>query len=374
MGAHFERPYQILFFGELYMDSVKTRKEQALDACDKVINGIEDGTITTSSALLLCKKIARLVNDEDGQEWLDYEYNGYPECKESGKILASAYKVACQHGRSFIKQNSDIKKFEEYIFVDVASELEQSVESLKASINNLTTNGFSVSGDFAVAATNSMTDAVRKNNSNLISLIMDQEKKISILRSQYYDFAVKWQIQLNFGIATKSIFDEYQERVDVFCNFLPVSTLRKFRAIEEMMDDNNPERYSQVLTTCRRLWSDIAKQLFDEVFPDYKEKAYTTKSGKEIDVSGDHDNNKLSAVIETLQSKAVENSLVGSETIYLIDWIEQISNRQSAGVHSEVTREQARQCIIHTYIALGDILTLKNSINPDSIGSEASEN
>lgn len=356
------------------MDSNKTRKMQALDACEKVINGIEDGTVTTHSALLLCKKIARLVNDEDAQEWLDYEYNGYPVSKESGKILTSAWKVACQHGRSFIKQNNDTKKNEEYIFCELASELEQSVESLKASIKNFTTQGFSVSGDYAIAATNSMNGAVQRSNNNLIIQIKNQEKRISILRSQYYDFAVKWQIQLNFGIATKSIFDEYQEKVDLYCNALPVTTLRKLRTIEEMMDESNPERYSQVLTSCRRLWSDIAKILFDEVLPDYKGNSFKTKSGKNIDVSGDHDNNKLSAVIETLQSKAVENSLVGSETIYLIDWIEQISNRQSAGVHSEVTREQARQCIIHTYIALGDILTLKNSINPDSIGSEASKN
>ena len=42
--------------------------------------------------------------------------------------------------------------------------------------------------------------------------------------------------------------------------------------------------------------------------------------------------------------------------------MEQINSRQSAGVHSEVTREEAMQCIIHTYITLGDILSLKASV------------
>lgn len=73
-------------------------------------------------------------------------------------------------------------------------------------------------------------------------------------------------------------------------------------------------------------------------------------------------NNRLSAVVETLQGKAAKNTLVGSEMIYLVDWLEQINNLQSSGVHSDVTREQAMQCIIHTYIALGDILRLKESI------------
>lgn len=97
----------------------------------------------------------------------------------------------------------------------------------------------------------------------------------------------------------------------------------------------------------------------------YSGNTFKTKTGKEIDISGDHDNNKLSAVIETLQSKAAKNTLVGSETIYLVDWMEQINSRQSAGVHADVTREQAMQCIIHTYIALGDILALKAEVEKE---------
>lgn len=44
--------------------------EKALEACEKVIDGIEDSTITTESALLLCTKIARLTNDEKNIIWL----------------------------------------------------------------------------------------------------------------------------------------------------------------------------------------------------------------------------------------------------------------------------------------------------------------
>ena len=101
-----------------------------------------------------------------------------------------------------------------------------------------------------------------------------------------------------------------------------------------------------------------------QILKKFKIVAYTgnifkTKSGKDIDISGDHYNNKLSAVIETLQTKAAKNTLVGSETIYLVDWMELINDKQSTGVHHEVSREKAIQCIIHTYIALGDILSLK---------------
>ena len=132
------------------------------------------------------------------------------------------------------------------------------------------------------------------------------------------------------------------------------------------MEDGNPERYSQVLTSCRRLWENVAEQLFEETFPNNKDRVFKTKSGVEINVSGDHYNNKLSAVIETLQAKATKNTLVGAEIIYLIDWMEQVNKLQNSGVHSDITRDQAMQCIIHTYIALGDILKLKKSANTEN--------
>ena len=58
------------------MGNFETKRLQALEACDKVIDGIEDETISVTSALLQCMKIARLVNDAEGQEWLQYEYGG----------------------------------------------------------------------------------------------------------------------------------------------------------------------------------------------------------------------------------------------------------------------------------------------------------
>ena len=338
------------------MSDFMTKRAQALDACEKVINGIEDGEISTLAALLMCKKIARLVNDIEGQEWLNYEYGGYPK-DSKGFITTSAWRLAVKHGRSFLNKDN-----EQRIFTDLAAELEEAISSIRIALSNYTTNGFSVSGEYALISTERMTLRVSQNTNDLLQANRTNEKRLSILKAQYYDYAAKWQIDLQFGRTAKKVFEEYQEKVSVFFSNLSTPTLQKLTAIEELMEDGNPERYSQVLTSCRRLWEDTAQVLFEEWLPNYKEKMFITKSGKEIDVSGDHYNNKLSAVIETLQEKAAKNTLVGSEILYLIDWMEQINKLQNSGVHSEIAREQAMQCIIHTYIALGDILKLKESV------------
>lgn len=339
------------------MSDYVTKRIQALDACNKVVNGIEDGTLSVSSSLLLCMRIARLVNDQDGLIWLEYEYGGYPQDTE-GYIRHDAWRVGAKHARTYREKNKDGKSVE-YIFTELCGELEVAIETDKNAIGNYSTQGYSVSGDYALVATSKMTTDIAKATNSLLQQIKTSERRLSILKAEYYNYAVRWQIELQFGSAAKTVFEQYQEKVDNYFSSLPTTTLQKLNAIEDLMEDENPEVYAQVLTSCRRLWSEFAKTLFIEVLPNYHEKTYKTVSGRDIDISGDHDNNKLSAVIETLQSKAAKNTLVGSETIYLIDWMEQINSRQSTGVHHEVSREQAAQCIIHTYIALGDILSLK---------------
>lgn len=136
-------------------------------------------------------------------------------------------------------------------------------------------------------------------------------------------------------------------------------TIAKLKAIEGKIESDNPKEYSQALTTCRRLFENVATSLFDKYYPDYKSSTYKTKSGREIDISGDHYINKLSAVIELLQDKSNSKNLVGSSILYVIDWIENLNNLQCKGVHAEITKQDAIRCIIHTYICLGDILNLQ---------------
>ena len=109
-----------------------------------------------------------------------------------------------------------------------------------------------------------------------------------------------------------------------------------------------------------QLFESTADELFEKYYPDYSDKVYRTKSGKEIDVSGDHFKNKLSAIIEYLENKSEKKTLVGSNIIYLLDWIDNINELQCKGVHHEISRSDAERCIIQTYICLGDILNMQS--------------
>lgn len=329
-----------------------TKIEKAIEACEKVIDGIEDETISTSSALLQCSKIARLTGDEEGVLWLQYEYGGYPRSDE-GLILSSAWKIGYKNGRGYIRDG------EKLIFTELASELEERIQVQQKAVANFTTQGTAVSGEQALIAMNNLTSTVAKSTQNLINSVTDSQKKLAKLKAKYYEYALKKQLELSFGNVATDIFENYRERVDNGFSSLSKETLLKLQAIEGKIESNNPELYSQALTTCRRLFESVSVELFEKYYPDFEGEVYKTKSGKEIDVSGDHYKNKLSAVIEKIEDKSTNKTLVGSNIIYLLDWIDNLNGLQCKGVHTKVTKDDAVKAIIQTYICLGDILNMQ---------------
>lgn len=328
------------------------RIDKALQACAKVVDGIEDETISTSSALLQCSKIARLTNDDNAIIWFQYEYGGYPRDMK-GNILYDAWKIAYINGRGYIKNG------EKLIFTELASELEEKSLAIRSALPNFTTQGASVSGEYAPTAMMNLTTVVARSTSTMVQDVATTNKRLAALKAKYYEYALKKQIELSFGNVANDIFIHYRERVDSAFSALSKETVLKLKAVEGKIESENQEFYSQALTTCRRILESTADELFNKHFPAYSSKTYQTKSGIEIDVSGDHYKNKLSAVVEKLEAKAARNTLVGSSITYLLDWMENLIKLQCKGVHSDITREDAERCIIQTYIFLGDILNIQ---------------
>lgn len=326
--------------------------QKVLIACEKVIDGIEEESISTTSALLQCLKIARITNDDNALIWLQYEYGGYP-ITQSGHIEKDAFIVATNHGRGF---SNDGKQ---YIFTELASELEEKIHAEQSAVGNFTTQGTSVGGNYAVIAMNTLTNAVTHNTSTYVKNISTCQQRLSKLKAQYYEYALKKQIEITFGNIATDIFSRYRERVDNYFAELSEETIVMLKAIDGRLESGNEEEYSQALTTCRRLFDLTASDLFKKHFSSYESNMYKTKSGKEIDITGDHTKNKLSAIIELLEEKSTDKTLVGSNIAYLLDWIEKLTSLQSKGVHNKISRNDAERCIIQTYICLGNILDMQ---------------
>jgi len=129
------------------------RQELALQLSEEILTGIETETLTTSSAALRCLRLARLILDDKATDWLQYEVKGYSSASDGLELKANH--VAQAHGRESIDKDN-----QKHVFMEIADELEAKVHAAQSAMGILTSNGVSISSEFALAAVQSLTRAV----------------------------------------------------------------------------------------------------------------------------------------------------------------------------------------------------------------------
>lgn len=326
------------------------RLELALQLSEEILTGIETETLSTSSAALRCLRLARLISDDNAIEWLQYETKGYPYT--SSGIEPKIYKVACAHGREYINKNN-----QKQVFIEVADELEAKVQAAQGAMDILTTKGVSISSDYALATMNSLTKAVSQKSNIWFSTIAEAQRNLALLRGQYYAYALSVNLELKFSKRAEEVFRSYRLSVDKQLVSLAPESLKRLDAAYERLSSTNPESWNQAVTSCRRVFQEISNSLYKDPL----DKPYITKSGKTLNVSGDNYLNRLYATVDKIAASRSARHLVGSNIMYAIDFIENLHNALCRGVHDledQLTYEEARACILHTYMLLGDISML----------------
>ncbi len=337
------------------MDKIET----ALQVSEEILAGIETDTLSTSAAALRCLRVARLLSDDLAVEWLQYETGGYSRTAD-GYIKPRAFEVACMHGRE-LPQTKNGKR---QIFVELPEELEAKIQATQRAMGALTTQGVSVAGEWAVVALSDLQLSVTLQTNAFVETINESQRHLTILRGKYYDYALLVNLELKFSQRAEEVFHSYRLSVDKRLAKLAPESLRRLDAAYERLTSTNAESWSQAVTSCRRVLQEVANALFTG-----PKDAYTTKSGKVLDVSGDHYLNRLFASIDMLASSSTARRLVGSNALYVVDLVENLHNMLNRGVHdldSKLTFEEARASILHTYVLLGDISTLMLNDNDDN--------
>ena len=122
-------------------------------------------------------------------------------------------------------------------------------------------------------------------------------------------------------------------------------------SIDENLLSNNPEDWSNAVSSCRRLLNFVA----DRIYPPTKPKEI---NGKKRDLGPEEYKNRLIAYV-------CEKNLGEKQSNVLMTDIERTSKEMDAiveavnkGVHNNVTLDEAKMYVIKTILILGDILSL----------------
>jgi hypothetical protein len=198
---------------------------------------------------------------------------------------------------------------------------------------------------------------VANQTSSFLNIISTSQRNLALLRSQYYNYALSVNLELKFSKRAEEVFRSYRLSVDKQLVALAPESLKRLDAAYARLSSTNPESWNQAVTSCRRVFTEISNSLYNG----HLDKPYTTKSGKLLDVSGDNYLNRLYATVDIIAASSSARHLVGSNVMYAVDFIENLHKAQCRGVHEledQLTYEEARACILHTYMLLGDISLL----------------
>jgi hypothetical protein len=292
----------------------------------EILEDAEMSRTSVESMVLKTSRLARLVDDEETLQWLWHERHGYNDSTElSLKYLGITSRWI------------DIKAKTAYFAGIVVHEslIQAQQEQLEV------VKRFVPSGDFAAFQFQDQQDKARQ----ITTTIMTSQRIVFAVRAQIQEVATRIYHESIFSHQAGTIFTLYQSEVDALLAVTAKTAFTRLPQAFQRLGAGDPEAISHALTTCRR----VIDSFTDAVFPPQAEPARIGE--QEIKVGASEIRNRLRGYV-------YQHIGQGSRYERLNREISSLYDRVSAGVHADVSVEEARALVLHTYLLLGEILTL----------------
>lgn len=320
--------------------------DEARKISEALLDELESSSSKIDAVLMKAKRLARLMRDSDAQLWLDLETKGYPD-KFSFEELGSCIKYATSGGRL------NIKTFQYYS--QSLPTIEANAESDEALLNSLRsarTPTTKVKDFVEKRATESLMETQLKLQLQQKENYANSKSLYSSMKAAIHNYATDTYLAVEFGDVAEEIFEGARNLVDTFIRSHCPKSAEKIVAINERMADGTEESRSAALTSCRRLLMDIA----DSVFPVRKEE-WKDRKGKDRKVGNEQYKNRLLAYLADLGKSEGSYVLLESELEHLASRLDIIYDKTCKGVHIDVSHNEARLAVIHTYLFIGEVAT-----------------
>ena len=339
--------------------------ERILSLVTQAIDELDSGSTPLSSVISKSIRIARLRNDYENLWWLELEVIPFPDKEGKRKIIheilphfskdrferkQKEYTEAIILERTTPTVNPDgqvvpdRKQIQGLSIPEIETKIKLYQEGLKSMV---TPQGLHPVDAYHV-------DQENFKAKSTILLILDSYFSIlSAVKRRVSDFLSLTEKQLIFGQINSDIFEQNRQYVDSKLSHFAPEILEQLACLYKRAGENNPESRSQALTTCRR----IIKALADKVFPP-SDKPYKCLDGTMRNLN---DAKYLSRLWEFVASK-VKGTTSGVLILAQIDElgskIDKIHDLSCKGVHADVSQYEVNQCVIQTYLLIGDVFRI----------------
>lgn len=340
------------------------------------ITAIDNGTEKLSAIIRRCIRIARLRNDFVSLLWLQREIidnqNEFERKRVFSEIMPHFTKEQFDHYNKFflemwmqerpaiLFEDGRIEKTDMIIGKNVA-ELENELDGMIDTYNKAQTPTGMHPLDTAILEKQNFYLRVQTQ-----AYINHYQKILENIKNRVYDFLGQTEKQLLYGQFHADIFEQNRQYVELRLNQVCPEAVKELVAVLQRMKDKTPEARAQALLSCRRMLKDLA----DVLYPPTSQKI-TGADGKTHDLSEDKYINRLWQFISDKTHLTTSAELLMASLSDLGNRLDRIYEFTNKGVHAEVEEFEMNQCLMQTYLLVGDLLRIydKQSTIEDSIGA-----
>jgi hypothetical protein len=325
---------------------MSARIEEARKVALALLDDLEGGSAPVDAILMRAMRLARLMRDTDAQLWLGYEIRGYPPSETFVfSTLGSCEKYAVAGGRINPETNTYYPKSLPEIEA-IASSQEATLRSFeKVGGGSPTMENYLVK-----RATEEFINGQLKLQKNYREAYNSSKGIIASMRSAIHGYVTDTYLAIELGDVAQDIFETARRDVDTFVRAHCPKAAEQLVAINERMADHSAESRTAALTTCRRLLMTVADSLFPA-----REGDWADSTGKARKVGEEQYKNRLLAYLEDKARSRGSQEVIVSGLEHLAARLDAIYEKTCKGVHVDVSEQEARLAVIHTYLFIGEV-------------------
>jgi hypothetical protein len=322
-------------------------EEEALRIARETRDKLLNDSVRTSSALRACATICKLLKIENEYDWIELELNGYYDKYETysklEEVLPQYRKARCMYLDAFnrpIRLGEELSKLEDFPLGQSAAELEE-----------CTKNGLHMIGGQAI------TFMIQRLKVPVHEAFVSQlaiRKALSAVSNRTLDFLNNIILELEYYKLRHDIFEEARTAVDKELMTISRPALEKLvTTYKKLPTAKTGLECSQVAYACREILEDFTDAIFK---PEYSPR------GEELPTHEQTKNKLAFALTHKLGNrKSTDVRLLLSQVDYLERYFDRLTDYIQKQVHAkgfEPTGQDAKRCVIHTYLIIWDVFQL----------------
>lgn len=316
----------------------------ALDAAD-------DPTVPTSVITRKALRIARLRGDWPGLLWLLLELRA-PGDEDAKRDAVEEVRPHFTSDEFYTMWSATTERYlvvrtieRDRVLGEPLAETEALASTLREHARMLAPGASESSGASA---------ADRETAGRHLFRALEREQVLARVRQRVVDYLSKTERQVMSGQLKADVWERNRAFVDDRLRAVAPEALEQLEGAYRRQAERDPEARSQALTSCRR----VLKSLADALYP-ATERLVEGADSVRREMTDERYIRRLVQFVTERTRRSRSREVLTSEVREWGRRLDSLNALASKGVHASVSEAELDQCVIQTYLTVGDLLRIE---------------